>query len=78
MPMPHAHHQAGSPKTTTDEPVVQISNLRKSFTIIGPSGCGKTTLLHIIGGFSPPDRGNVLVDGRPSGNSEGGNDEEHC
>lgn len=32
---------------------------------VGPSGCGKTTLLHIIGGFLKPTRGQVLVDGQP-------------
>ena len=33
--------------------------------IIGPSGCGKTSLLRIIGGLIPPNRGEVLIDGRP-------------
>jgi NitT/TauT family transport system ATP-binding protein len=27
---------------------------------VGPSGCGKTTLLHIIAGLTPADRGQVL------------------
>ncbi|MBF8193652.1 ABC transporter ATP-binding protein [Nonomuraea sp. K274] len=34
-------------------------------TIIGPSGCGKTTLLRIIASLTPPDTGQVLVDGTP-------------
>ncbi|MBI4641772.1 MAG: ABC transporter ATP-binding protein [Candidatus Tectomicrobia bacterium] len=33
-------------------------------TIIGPSGSGKTTLLDIIGGFLPPDSGEVEISGR--------------
>jgi len=33
--------------------------------IVGPSGSGKTTLLNIIAGFTKPDDGEVLVDGKP-------------
>jgi NitT/TauT family transport system ATP-binding protein len=33
--------------------------------LLGPSGCGKTTLLKIIGGLIPWDRGEVLIDGLP-------------
>src|SRR5699024_1568895 len=29
---------------------------------IGPSGCGKTTLLRAIGGFTPQDSGNIVLD----------------
>lgn len=32
--------------------------------VLGPSGCGKTTLLRVIDGLLPPDRGEVLIDGR--------------
>ncbi|MFQ5876002.1 MAG: ATP-binding cassette domain-containing protein, partial [Dehalococcoidia bacterium] len=35
-------------------------------TFVGPSGCGKTTLLRIIGGFTKPDGGSVILDGEVS------------
>ncbi len=33
-------------------------------TLLGPSGCGKTTTLRIIGGFTKPDTGHVLFEGK--------------
>ncbi|HBR4415255.1 TPA: phospholipid ABC transporter ATP-binding protein MlaF [Klebsiella pneumoniae] len=35
----------------------------KITAIMGPSGIGKTTLLRLIGGQIPPDRGEILFDG---------------
>lgn len=34
------------------------------FALVGPSGSGKTTLLHILGGFTEPTSGQVLIAGR--------------
>jgi spermidine/putrescine transport system ATP-binding protein/putrescine transport system ATP-binding protein len=33
------------------------------FGLLGPSGCGKTTLLRMIGGFTIPDSGTIVIDG---------------
>jgi ABC-type nitrate/sulfonate/bicarbonate transport system ATPase subunit len=33
-------------------------------TVIGPSGCGKTTLLRIIAGLIPYDRGEITINGQ--------------
>ncbi len=36
-------------------------------TFVGPSGCGKTTLLRIVGGFTTPTSGQVILDGEDIG-----------
>lgn len=33
-------------------------------TLLGPSGCGKTTTLRIIAGFTTPDSGEVIFEGK--------------
>ncbi|PLZ00130.1 ABC transporter ATP-binding protein [Burkholderia sp. WAC0059] len=35
--------------------------------LLGPNGSGKSTLLNVVSGFAPPDRGTVLLNGRPIG-----------
>ncbi len=37
------------------------------FVLLGPSGCGKTTLLRLIGGFSRPSSGRILLHGEDVG-----------
>lgn len=37
----------------------------KLTVLIGPSGCGKTTIINLIAGYEIPDRGKVLMDGKP-------------
>ncbi len=39
-------------------------------TVLGPSGCGKSTTLKVIGGFEPPDSGDVLLAGRSLGRTQ--------
>ena len=34
-------------------------------TILGPSGCGKSTLIRTIAGFQKPEKGQILLGGRP-------------
>jgi ATP-binding cassette subfamily B protein len=52
-----------------DRPVVADIELsiprRGQLAIVGPSGSGKTTLLSLLLRFVEPDRGRVLLDGRP-------------
>lgn len=33
--------------------------------IVGPSGCGKSTLLSLISGLLQPEKGEILLDGKP-------------
>ncbi len=35
------------------------------FGLLGPNGAGKTTLIRIINGITAPDRGEVLLNGKP-------------
>jgi NitT/TauT family transport system ATP-binding protein len=41
-------------------------------SIVGPSGCGKTTLLNVICGLIPPDRGSVRWHGQALGSQKRG------
>lgn len=34
-------------------------------TLLGPSGCGKTTTLRCIAGLETPEKGDIVIDGRP-------------
>ena len=34
--------------------------------LFGPNGAGKSTLMHMIGGFLPPSRGELTINGKPS------------
>ena len=38
--------------------------------LVGPSGCGKTTVLNLIAGLLPPDRGRIVLQGRTLFNSQ--------
>lgn len=55
-----------------DNQVLQNLNLyirdKEFITLLGPSGCGKTTTLRIIAGFTEPDEGEVIFDGKKINN----------
>lgn len=55
----------GHPQVVALAEVDLLVKDREFVCLIGPSGCGKTTLLRIIGGLTPWDEGQVLLDGRP-------------
>lgn len=38
--------------------------------LIGPNGSGKTTLINVISGFSPPDCGSIIFEGRDISSSK--------
>ena len=45
---------------------ISLSIRKNEFvSLLGPSGCGKTTLIRVIAGLIPADRGEVTVNGRP-------------
>jgi len=51
-----------SERTVVDEVTLEIE-AGEFVCLLGPSGCGKTTTLRMIGGFTVPDSGRVLIEG---------------
>ena len=41
---------------------------KEFITLLGPSGCGKTTTLRVIAGFTQPDKGDVIFNGKKINN----------
>ncbi len=40
-------------------------NPEEFLAIVGPSGCGKSTLLNLLSGMLQPERGSILLNGKP-------------
>ncbi len=55
-------------KSFAGQPLYQCLNLDlpkgKIVSIFGPNGCGKSTLMNMIAGLIPVDRGQILFDGK--------------
>ncbi|HVC38890.1 MAG TPA: ATP-binding cassette domain-containing protein [Candidatus Dormibacteraeota bacterium] len=52
------------PRTILDR-VGLLAQAGEVVGVTGPSGSGKTTLMMVLAGLQAPDRGRVLLDGRP-------------
>ncbi|GAB7110971.1 ABC transporter ATP-binding protein [Streptomyces phaeofaciens JCM 4814] len=67
MDATHAVRLDGVSKRFADSYAVHDLNLDieagRFFSLLGPSGCGKTTSLRMIGGFTDPTEGSVLLAG---------------
>lgn len=68
-PKPNTHVTIrGLDKTFAGQPLYQNLNLDlpkgKIVSIFGPNGCGKSTLMNMIAGLIPLDRGEILFDGK--------------
>ena len=51
-------------ETVVDNLSLKIER-NKLTAIVGPSGCGKSTVVNLLAGFEKPDRGQIMLDGRP-------------
>ncbi|MBP2197438.1 ABC transporter ATP-binding protein [Pantoea cypripedii] len=68
-PQPNTHVTIrGLDKSFAGQPLYQDLNLDlprgKIVSIFGPNGCGKSTLMNMIAGLIPVDRGQILFDGK--------------
>lgn len=73
-PKPNTHVTIrGLDKTFAGQPLYQNLNLDlpkgKIVSIFGPNGCGKSTLMNMIAGLIPLDRGEILFDGKTLANT---------
>lgn len=61
-------------KSYKDVPLFKRLNYRfedgKAYALVGKNGSGKSVLLRLLAGFSVPDQGQILVDGKPLGEGQ--------
>ncbi len=60
----YAYHSAGGETCALSDLSFQVEK-GEFIAIVGPSGCGKSTLLSLISGLLLPEKGDILLDGKP-------------
>ena len=60
----YAYHSAGGETCALSDLSFQVEK-GEFIAIVGPSGCGKSTLLSLISGLLLPEKGVILLDGKP-------------
>lgn len=60
----YAYHSAGGETCALSDLSFQVEK-GEFIAIVGPSGCGKSTLLSLISGLLLPEKGTILLDGKP-------------
>ena len=60
----YAYHSAGGETCALSDLSFQVEK-GEFIAIVGPSGCGKSTLLYLISGLLLPEKGDILLDGKP-------------
>ncbi len=60
----YAYHSVGGETYALSDLTFQVEE-GEFIAIVGPSGCGKSTLLSLISGLLQPEKGEILLEGKP-------------
>lgn len=60
----YAYHSVGGETYALSDLTFQVEK-GEFIAIVGPSGCGKSTLLSLISGLLQPEKGEILLEGKP-------------